>query len=172
MEIDMKKTILLTAILGCSALWAGAQQSSTMPDAQSGAPPAASASGQSGAGQSAAGQSAAGQSATGQSAAGQSAGQAAPSTSAGNPVTVEGCLAGSGENYTLKDKTSGVTYKLSGDTAKLAPYIGKELQLTGTTATANAGGAASATSAASAGSSMPTLNMMSGKASSTPCSGQ
>lgn len=157
----MKKTLLLTAVLGCSALWAGAQQSSTMPNAQSGTAPSASASAQTGAGQSSAPDSAAG----------QSTGQAMPSAAAGNSVTVDGCLAGSGENYTLKDKTSGVTYKLAGDTAKLAPYVGKELQLTGTTSGAAAGGAASATSTASAsGGSMPTLNMMSGKASSTACS--
>lgn len=159
----MKKTILLTAVLGCSALWAGAQQSSSMPDAQSGATPSTS-SAQSGAATSPSAQSA------GQSAAGQTV----PSTSAGNPVTVEGCLAGSGENYMLKDKTTGVTYKLAGDTAKLAPYVGKELQLTGTTSTAGGAGAASATSTTSSagGNSMPTLNMMSGKASSQPCSGQ
>ena len=101
----MKKTILLTAVLGCSALWAGAQ-TTTMPNPQNGADQPAASSGQS------------------------SAGQMTPSTSAANSVTVDGCLAGSGSSYTLKDKTSGVTYQLVGDTAKLAPHVGHELQLT------------------------------------------
>ncbi len=134
----MKKTILLTAVLGCSALWAGAQTTS-MPNPQNGADQPAASSGQS------------------------SAGQMTPSTSAANSVTVDGCLAGSGSSYTLKDKTSGVTYQLSGDTAKLAPHVGHELQLTGTTSTG---------SASASGGSSATLNMMSGKVISNTCSAQ
>lgn len=152
METLMKKTILLTAVLGCSALWAGAQ-TTTMPNPQNGADQPAASSGQS------------------------SAGQMTPSTSAANSVTVDGCLAGSGSSYTLKDKTSGVTYQLAGDTAKLAPHVGHELQLTGTTSTGSANatssGATSATPTASAsGGSSPTLNMMSGKVLSNTCSAQ
>ena len=152
----MKKTILLTAVLGCSALWAGAQTTMT-PNPQNGADQSAASSGQS------------------------SAGQMTPSTSAANSVTVDGCLAGSGSSYTLKDKTSGVTYQLVGDTAKLAPHVGHELQLTGTTSTGSANatssGATSATPTASAsGGSSPTLNMtlnmMSGKVLSNTCSAQ
>ncbi len=152
----MKKTMLLTALLGCSALWAGAQTTTAPTPTQSGADrPAAS---------------------SGQNSASPSAGQMTPSTSA-NSVTVDGCLAGSGSSYTLKDKTSGVTYQLAGDTAKLAPHVGHELQLTGTTSTgsasATAGGATSATPTASAGGgSSPTLNMMSGKVLSNTCSAQ
>ena len=113
---------------------------------------------------------------SGQSSAGQTTPGAA-ANSAANSVTVDGCLAGSGSSYTLKDKTSGVTYQLAGDTAKLAPHVGHELQLTGTTSTgsasATAGGATSATPTAStSGGSSPTLNMMSGKVLSNTCSAQ
>jgi hypothetical protein len=152
LETLMKKTLLLITVLGCSALWAGAQ-TSTNADPQSGAAPAASASGQS------------------------SAGQTVPSTSAANSVTVDGCLAGSGSSYTLKDKSSGVTYQLAGDLAKLAPHVGHELQLTGTPSNGSAGataaGATSSTPTASASaSSSPTLNLMSGKVISNTCSAQ
>ena len=47
-------------------------------------------------------------------------------------TTVEGCLQGSGENYTLTDK-HGMEYQLQGDTSKLSAHAGHEVQITGTT---------------------------------------
>jgi hypothetical protein len=46
------------------------------------------------------------------------------------PPTISGCLANSGFHYTVTgDK--GRVYDLTGDTAKLRPYIGHEVEITG-----------------------------------------
>src|SRR5438046_1404718 len=45
---------------------------------------------------------------------------------------VEGCLQGSDGNFTLSD-SSGTTYQLQGDTAKLSEHVGHEVQITGST---------------------------------------
>jgi hypothetical protein len=103
------------------------------------------------------------------------AGQATSSASASStPMTVDGCLAGAGGSYTLKDKATGVTYQLAGDTAKLAPHVGHELQLTGTTSYSSASASSGASPSASTGSAsaQPTLNMSSGKMISSSCSAQ
>jgi hypothetical protein len=50
-------------------------------------------------------------------------------------TTVQGCLQGSGGNYTVTDK-NGTTYQLQGDTSKLSAHVGHEVQITGTTAAA------------------------------------
>lgn len=44
--------------------------------------------------------------------------------------TIEGCLAGSGGSFTLTD-SSGKTYQLDGDTAKLAEHVGHTLRISG-----------------------------------------
>jgi hypothetical protein len=44
--------------------------------------------------------------------------------------TIEGCLAGAGGSFTLTD-SSGKTYQLEGDTAKLAEHIGHTLRISG-----------------------------------------
>jgi len=44
--------------------------------------------------------------------------------------TIEGCLAGSGGSFTLTD-SSGKTYQLEGDTAKLAEHVGHTLRMSG-----------------------------------------
>lgn len=119
-----------------------------------------------------------------QSGAGQTSSSASSSS---NPVTVDGCLAGAAGSFTLKDKATGTTYNLAGDTAKLASHVGQELQITGTAASASAtsGGSSSATpsssanpsssaSPAGAGSSAggQTLNMTAAKMVSSTCSAQ
>ncbi len=45
-------------------------------------------------------------------------------------TTVQGCLQGSGGNYTVTDK-NGTTYQLQGDTSKLSAHVGHEVQVTG-----------------------------------------
>jgi len=43
--------------------------------------------------------------------------------------TVTGCLSGSNGSYTLTDK-HGMTYQLTGDTAKLSDHVGHEVKIT------------------------------------------
>src|SRR5262249_61837453 len=61
------------------------------------------------------------------------AGQPGSSARANAPVT-EGCLGGTPQNYTIKDKT-GTAYKLNmppnADTSKLAPHVGESVQVQG-----------------------------------------
>ncbi len=51
--------------------------------------------------------------------------------STGDEQSVQGCLSGSDGNYTLMVK-DGTSFRLTGDTAKLAQHIGHEIQVTGT----------------------------------------
>lgn len=69
-------------------------------------------------------------------------------TGAGGEMTVEGCLSGSSGNFTLTDK-KGMSYQLTGDTAKLSEHVGHEVKVTGTTSSAGAAGAEGSTGAAS-----------------------
>jgi hypothetical protein len=55
---------------------------------------------------------------------------------AGSEQSVQGCLSGSDGNYTLMVK-NGTSYKLTGDTAKLAEHIGHEIKVTGTVSSAS-----------------------------------
>jgi hypothetical protein len=88
-----------------------------------------------------------------QSTAGSTNSTATPSN---NPtVTVDGCLSGSGGSYMLKDKSSGTTYALAGDTSKLAKHVGHEVKITGTASSSGA----SSSSAANAASSGDTSSM-------------
>src|SRR5947207_12387217 len=45
--------------------------------------------------------------------------------------TVQGCLQGGDHQFTLTD-SSGTTYQLEGDTAKLREHVGHEIQVAGT----------------------------------------
>jgi hypothetical protein len=63
-------------------------------------------------------------------------------------TTVEGCLQGSNGSFTLTD-SSGTTYQLEGDAAKLSKHVGHEVQITGSSSAAGA----TATSNSPAGSS-------------------
>ena len=69
-------------------------------------------------------------------------------TSGSKETTIEGCLTGSGGDYTLSDQ-SGKIYQIEGDAAKLSKHVGHEVRLTGTeTSAASASGAAAATGTA------------------------
>ena len=68
-----------------------------------------------------------------------------PGDTATSPQTIQGCLKGDGNTFTLIDD-SGTTYQVEGDSAKLKKHVGHEVQITGST---------SASSAASSTSSMP-----------------
>ena len=50
---------------------------------------------------------------------------------AGGEQSVQGCLSGADGNYTLMAK-NGTSFRLAGDTAKLAEHIGHEIKVTGT----------------------------------------
>lgn len=92
--------------------------------------------------------------------------QNAPSTSASSQATtqpadsngVQGCLGGSGDNYTVTDK-AGTTYQLQlppgGDTSKLKDHIGNEVLVTGAVANAASGNASTAGSSAG----QPSINV-------------
>jgi len=78
---------------------------------------------------------------------------------------VEGCVQGADGNFTLTD-SSGTTYQLQGDTAKLTEHVGHEVLITGSTS----GGASDSANSASAGAaSQPTLNVKSVKHVSKTC---
>lgn len=55
---------------------------------------------------------------------------------AGGEQSVQGCLSGADGNYTLMVK-NGTSFKLAGDTAKLAEHIGHEIKVTGTMSSAS-----------------------------------
>src|SRR5215470_13912770 len=83
----------------------------------------------------------------------QSTGQG--QTGAAGQMTVEGCLSGSNGSYTLTDK-NGMTYQLTGDTARLSEHVGHEVRITGTrsSASSNAGDGTASSAAGGAGSEM------------------
>lgn len=76
-----------------------------------------------------------------------SSGSSQASSSAGE-TTIEGCLSGSGGNWTLTD-SSGKTYQLQGDTSKLSDQVGHQVSIKGSAM----GGAASAGSNPAGGTS-------------------
>jgi len=51
--------------------------------------------------------------------------------------TVQGCLQGGDHQFTLTD-SSGTTYQLQGDAAKLREHVGHEIQVAGTVGRASA----------------------------------
>ena len=81
-----------------------------------------------------------------------SAGQQTSRSGAGGQMTVEGCLSGSNGNFTLTDK-NGMSYQLTGDTAKLSEHVGHEVKVTGMTGSSGAG-AETASGSAGAGQSL------------------
>lgn len=88
-------------------------------------------------------------------------------TSAGGDTTVQGCLSGSAGSYTLTDK-HGMSYQLTGDTAKLSEHVGHEVKVTGTTSSADSSPSAGTASAGSTGSQQ-TLQITSVKHVSKTC---
>jgi hypothetical protein len=59
-------------------------------------------------------------------------------TTDGNETTIEGCLSGSGGSYALVDSSSGKTYQLQGDSARLANEVGHQVRIRGTESSASA----------------------------------
>jgi len=100
--------LLLLAVLSLSTTWTLAQTSQTQPSAN--------------------GQTTQTQPSTNDQT-GTAQGDMSP-TSAGANKSVEGCLSGSDGNYMLTDK-SGTSYRLTGDTSKLAEHVGHEVKITG-----------------------------------------
>lgn len=86
-------------------------------------------------------------------------------TSSGQ-MTVEGCLSGSNGNFTLTDK-NGMSYQLTGDTAKLSEHVGHEIKVTGTSGSST--GAESSTGAASGAGGSQSLQVTSMKHISKTC---
>jgi len=107
----------------------------------------------------------------------QSTSQAAQDQSAnsrGAETSVEGCLTGANGSYTLSD-ISGNAYQLTGDTSKLADYVGHEIKVTGiseASATSSSAGSSAATpetAKQSAGASRQTFQISSVKHISKTC---
>jgi hypothetical protein len=74
---------------------------------------------------------------------------------ASSHTSVQGCVQGSDGNYTLTD-SSGTTYMLQGDAAKLNKHVGHEVQITGSTSGSSS---ANAMGNSSQGGSQPTLTV-------------
>jgi len=134
----MRKSLLFTLMLLALSAWVMAQQA---PDTQS--PPSNSqGSTQSPGAQAPNSQTAPGQGA--QSPAGQN--------------SVQGCLGGSGSNFTVTDK-SGTSYALQlpqgADPSSLKPHIGEEVRVEGTMG----GGSSSSPSAGNSAGARPTISV-------------
>lgn len=97
-------------------------------------------------------------------------GQTGSQTSAGGEMTVQGCLNGSSGSYTLTDK-HGMSYQLTGDTAKLSEHVGHEVKITGTSSSeaSSAGASSGAGSAAGSAGGQKTLQVSSVKHVSKTC---
>lgn len=87
-------------------------------------------------------------------------------------TTVEGCLMGSGGNFTLTDAT-GIQYQLQGDTEKLSANVNKEVKVKGSLSSsmgAGGAGAGTASDSSAAGAGAPQVfNVMSVKKTSDTC---
>ncbi len=90
------------------------------------------------------------------------------STSSGAEKSVEGCLSGSGGTYTLTDK-NGMTYQLTGDTAKLSEHVGHEVKIMGTPSSEGASTGAETGGGASGNAASQTLQVTSVKHISKTC---
>ena len=88
-----------------------------------------------------------------------------PSDTAASRQTIQGCLKGDGNTFTLIDD-SGTTYRLEGDSAKLKNHVGHEVQVAGTV-----GEASGSTSSTSTGDiSQPAIQVVEIKHVSSSCS--
>lgn len=140
----MRQVFLFLGVLVLGLSWAVAQTGSSSPQSSTPSGSAQESGSASGAGQSHSG--------------------------AGGHMTVEGCLSGSNGNYTLTDK-NGMSYQLTGDTAKLSDHVGHEIKVMGSSASgAGAESSTGASGGASAGSSGgQTLQVSSVKMVSKSC---
>jgi hypothetical protein len=141
----MPKTLLFLSTLLLSAAWMQAQDSQQYPQTPSS-------------------QNSGAQTAPSGAQAGSSGSQSG--SAAMGQTKVQGCLHGSGGNYTLTD-SSGNTYQLQGDTSKLTEHNGHEVQITGTTSGSMSG---SSSSSMSGSASQPTLTIQKVKHMSKTCS--
>ena len=73
-------------------------------------------------------------------------------SSSDSSQTVQGCLSGSGGNFTLTS-SSGATYQLAGDTSKLTDHVGEQVEITGAPSSASASAGSSSSTSPSASSS-------------------
>ena len=87
-----------------------------------------------------------------------------PGDTATSPQTIQGCLKGGGNTFTLTDD-SGTTYQVEGDSAKLKKDVGHEVQVVGTV-----GKASGSTSSSSTGDiSQPAIQVAEVKHVATSC---
>lgn len=149
----MRKTLLFTLILFALSAWVVAQQA---PSSQ--APPS---SGQ-GTSQPSTSQAPDTQASPSAGQSSPSAGQTSPSAGQGDSQasagqSVQGCLGGSGNSFTVTDKT-GTSYQLQlpagADASNLKPHIGEEVRVEGSTS-----GGSGANSAASTSGSGPSITV-------------
>ena len=99
----------------------------------------------------------------------QAGGYSQPSQSSGSSsgqTMVQGCLQGSGGNYTLT-ADDGTMYQLTGNTSELSAHVGHEVQITGKTM-ASSGATSSSTSTPGA-TQQATLDVKSMKHISKTC---
>jgi hypothetical protein len=149
----MKKLCLFTAILLLSSAWVVAQDNS-----QAGSSSSPSSTNQ--AGTSGSSQTSSDQAGTYNS---------SQTSSNASQTTIEGCLSGSGGNYTLTDN-SGKTYQLQGDTSKLSEHVGHEVRIkgteTGASASSNTPSGVSASASTSGSGNNPSSSSASNPSSS------
>ena len=87
-----------------------------------------------------------------------------PSDTASSRQTIQGCLKGDGNTFTLIDD-SGATYQVEGDSTKLKKHVGHEVQVMGTV-----GKASGSTSSSTGDISQPAIQMADLKHVSNSCS--
>jgi hypothetical protein len=61
-------------------------------------------------------------------------------------MTIEGCLANSGDNYTITD-SAGTKYHLTGNTSSLSSHVNQQVKITGTGSGTGTQGTGTATTA-------------------------
>ena len=136
----MTKVLLSAAFLVLSVTWVAAQNSDTT-GSQSSQP--------------------------GSSSAGQSSSQSSSSMGSGSETSVEGCLSGSGGNYTLTSST-GTTYQLTGDSDDLGKHVNQQVRVKGTQSASSASSSASPSSSTSPSSSSSSTSPSSSSGSMSP----
>lgn len=94
-------------------------------------------------------------------------GSSQTAASASGETKVQGCLEGSDGNYTLT-ADDGTKYQLQGDTSKLSPHLGHEVQITGSTTSAS-GGTSPTTGTPTGATQQPTLTIQNMKHISKTC---
>lgn len=99
---------------------------------------------------------------------GQNSAASGQNSAASGQKTVTGCLSGSNGSFTLTDK-HGMTYQLTGDTAKLSDHVGHEVKITGSTSSSASGATGGAASSTSGAGAEKTLEVTSVKHVSKTC---